>query len=240
MENLPITTQDIKEFARSLGANMCGIASADRFTDAPQGFKPTDIYSGCRSVVVFAKRIVASTAYAESLVPYTQTKDLSMLVVDKIGFDLGLWLEDRGIVAVPVPSDNPYEHYEPERLRGQAILSLRHAGWLAGLGVLGKNTLLMTEQYGNMIHIGAVLVDADLEQDPLSTFKGCRENCRKCLDACPQKALNGTTVDQSLCRPHAFYTTSKGYLLFRCNTCRRICPKSLGKQSQVKRLLKSD
>jgi epoxyqueuosine reductase QueG len=56
MENLPISTQEIKEFTRSLGTDLCGIASAERFAAAPEGLKPTNIYSGCQSVIVFAKR----------------------------------------------------------------------------------------------------------------------------------------------------------------------------------------
>jgi hypothetical protein len=56
-----------------------------------------------------------------------------MMALDKIGIELCLWLEDGGIVAVPIPSDNPYEHYEPERLRGQAILSMRHNKYKRGL-----------------------------------------------------------------------------------------------------------
>lgn len=57
--------------------------------------------------------------------------------------EVSLRLEKQGIGAVPIPSSDPYEHWEPERLHGRAILSLRHAGYLAGLGVLGKNTLLI-------------------------------------------------------------------------------------------------
>jgi hypothetical protein len=37
-------------------SDLCGIASAERFATAPEGFKPTNIYSGRQSVIVFAKR----------------------------------------------------------------------------------------------------------------------------------------------------------------------------------------
>ncbi len=72
---------------------------------------------------------------------------------------------------------------------------MRHSGYLAGLGVLGKNTLLINEKYGNMIQIGAVLVDIELEGDPLIEDALCPTNCNICIDSCPQKALDGKTVN---------------------------------------------
>jgi epoxyqueuosine reductase len=73
-----------------------------------------------------------------------------------LGIDIAIELDKEGIKPVPVPSDDPYEHWEPERSYGRAILSMRHAGYLAGLGVLGKNTLLINKDFGNMIQIGAI------------------------------------------------------------------------------------
>jgi epoxyqueuosine reductase QueG len=103
-------------------------------------------------------------------------------------------LEDLDIGCVPIPSDDPYEHWEPERMYGRAILSLRHAGYLAGLGVLGKNTLLINEKYGNMIQLGAVLVNVDLKGDSLAKYEVCITDCQICLDSCPQGALDGIVM----------------------------------------------
>ncbi|MGD0153672.1 MAG: epoxyqueuosine reductase [Thermacetogeniaceae bacterium] len=225
-----LNARQVKEAAFSPGADLCGISSTERFAGAPEGFRPTDIFPKCRSVIVFARRIPAGIIFAASLVPYTQVKDLSVKELDGIGMRLSLFLEERGVLAVPVPSDDPYEYWEPDRLYGRGILSMRHAGYLAGLGILGKNTLLLNEDYGNMIHIGAVLASAELEQDPLSTLKNCPDKCTICIEACPQKALDGITVEQKLCRPTSFYTNKKGYGLFSCNLCRRSCPRALGKK----------
>ena len=68
---------------------------------------------------------------------------------------LSLILEDIGIENVPIPCDDPYEYWEPENQYGRTILFLRHAGYLAGLGVLGKNTRLINEKFGNMIQLRA-------------------------------------------------------------------------------------
>lgn len=223
-----INSNNVKQIAYKLGADLCGIASSDRFSGAPIGHRPTDIYGKCRSVIVFAKRVPSESMFAESCVPYTYINGWVAGEVDRLTAMFALALEDVDIRAIPIPSDDPYEHWEADKTYGRAILSMRHAGYLAGLGVLGKNSLLINSQYGNMIQIGALLVDIVLEPDPIATYQACKPECRLCLDACPQNALDGVTVDQKLCRPLSNFINEKGYCLKKCNVCRRICPSCLG------------
>jgi epoxyqueuosine reductase len=218
----------VKELLIGLGADLCGIAPLERFTEAPAGFHPLDIYKDCRAVVVFARRLPAGVLEAESCIPYTRANDQVVREVDSITFNAALRLDDLGMRNVIVPSDDPYEHWEPERMHGRGILSLRHAGMLAGLGVLGRNTLLINESYGNMIQIGALLVDAALEGDPLANYEGCRPDCDLCIDACPAGALDGDTADQGKCRPASMFTNTRGFMLKKCYACRAACPHALG------------
>ena len=102
----------VKKIAMSLGADLCGIAPADRFEGAPKGHHPKDIYPECRSVIVFAKRMPAGLLDAKSCVPYTQVSHIINQELDKLGISLGLALEDLGARAVPLPADDPYEHWE--------------------------------------------------------------------------------------------------------------------------------
>ncbi len=43
----------VKEIMYSLGADLCGIASIDRFADAPAGYHPLDVLPTCKSVISF-------------------------------------------------------------------------------------------------------------------------------------------------------------------------------------------
>ncbi|MEW6555360.1 MAG: epoxyqueuosine reductase [Actinomycetota bacterium] len=211
-----------------LGADLCGIAPAERFADAPAGFHPRDIFRDCSSVVVFARRLPAGVLDADSCVPYTRANEQAVSEVDSITFNAALKLEDLGARCVVVPSDDPYEHWEPERMHGRGILSMRHAGMLAGLGVLGRNTLLINESYGNMVQIGALLVDLELEGDPIAGYEGCRPDCDLCIYACPAGALDGETADQAKCRPASMVVSARGFLLKKCYACRAACPHALG------------
>jgi epoxyqueuosine reductase QueG len=217
----------IKNMACSLGADICGIAPAERFKGAPPGFNPADIWSECRSVLVFAKQVPSGSMDAESCVPYTHANTMVMREVDALTFALSMELQRRNIRNVIIPTDDPYEYWEPENSYGRAILSLKHAGHLAGLGYMGRNTLLMHPRYGNMIQLGAVLLDLELEGDDIIT-KQCPSGCTLCLDNCPARALDGVTVDQKKCRPLSVFKHEKGYVLKKCFTCRKICPNASG------------
>ncbi|OLS13975.1 MAG: iron-sulfur cluster-binding protein [Promethearchaeota archaeon CR_4] len=223
-----ILSKNVKKLAKSFGLDLCGIAPADKFTGAPDGFKPTDIYPKCKSVIVFAKKLPSDILESPNRVPYTHATQTILQDLDRIGLAFSDKLADEGVNSIPIPADDPYEYWEPERSYGRAILSLRHAGYLAGLGVIGINNLLVNEKYGNLICLGSILVDVTLEPDTIINRKYCIPNCFLCLKSCPQKALDGKTVDQQLCRKVCKIKTEKGYNLFNCNICRKVCPNRTG------------
>jgi epoxyqueuosine reductase QueG len=230
-----MTGNKIKKISQVLGADLCGIAPVDRFNNAPEGFKPTDIYSKAKSVIVYARRLPTEILHAESPVPYTHVNSLMSNEVDRLSLQFSLRLQDIGINSVMIPSDDPYESWNNEKQHGQAILSMRHAGVFAGLGKLGKNNLLINEKYGNMIQLGAILTDSELAYDQLADYEVCFDGCSLCLKSCPQNALDGNTVLQIECRKLANYKNEKGYILKKCWTCRKVCPHSLGLKTKRKK-----
>ena len=223
-----INKEIIREKILDLGADLCGFAPIDRFNKAPQGFHPKDIYKECKTVVVFAKKVPSGTLDASSCIPYTHVNSLVTNEVDFLTLKIVNIFENLEIKCIPIPSDDPYEYWEPENSYGRAILSLKHAGYLAGLGILGKNTLLVNKNLGNMIQIGAILINKELEGDPMAEYQGCIPSCSICIENCPTGALNGVTVNQKQCRTLSTFKTQKGYVLKKCNLCRKLCPNALG------------
>jgi epoxyqueuosine reductase len=233
-KRLVIDAVFVKELAKQAGADLCGIAPIQRFDGAPEGFHPKNIFPDCQSVIVLARRSLASALESESVVPYTKFNEVVTRLIDELIFHYCLVLEDHGVRAVPIPADDPYIHWNPDTMEGRGILSLRHAGMLAGLGVLGRNTLLKNLEWGNMIRLGAVLVDRLLEGDPLAREPQCPPNCSICLQACPAGALNGLSVDQLKCRSNTYTVNERGFHLIQCHACRKMCPDHLGKRNQKK------
>ena len=223
-----ITASEIKSTALELGADLCVIAPVDRFSSAPKGFHPNDVYTACQSVLVFAKKLPIESLFATSCIPYTYINRLITEEVDGLTLTLSRKLEYLAVGNVPVPSDDPSEYWEADRSYARGMLSLRHAGHLAGLGVLGKNTLLINDSFGNMIQLGALLLNVRLEGDPIATYEACREDCQLCIRSCPQSALDGTTVNQQACRPLSNCRNERGFVLKKCWECRRVCPSYTG------------
>src|SRR4030043_53854 len=151
-----INSQWIKTRAMQEGADLCGITPVARFADAPKGFHPRDIYPECKSVIIFASRFPLDNLRARTTVPYTFTRNMMVNKMDGIAFHLAQDLEAVDIPSIPIPSAEPYDYWDAGKRHGRGILSLKHAAQLAGLGVIGKNTLLINEKYGNMIWLGAV------------------------------------------------------------------------------------
>lgn len=218
----------IKSMLLDLGADICGIASVDRFADAPAGFHPLDVFNKCKSVVVFAKAIPPFNILCGNKVTYTHLIDVALMEVNRICYAACCKLEKSGIRTVMIPADDPYEYWDEENKHGRGIISLKHAGKLAGIGNIGKNTLLVNEKLGNMFYLGAFLTDTGIEPDPVVEFDYCSPKCTKCMEQCPVKALDGNTINQSLCRSNISIKTNKGFSLKNCSKCRVLCPNCLG------------
>lgn len=220
--------QQIKDILVALGADVCGVASVERFSSAPEGFHPRDTYEDCKSVIAFGKHFPKGLYSVSPRIVYNRMMcDINGTEIDRIAFFAALEIEKLGGIAVPLPSDSPYEYWDAERLTGRGILSMRHAAALAGLGSLGKNTLLLNRDYGNTLGLGVILTNLPLSSDPVADAV-CLKGCRLCLTNCPSGALDGQTVDQSRCRPHTYTTNARGYSIVECNTCRTICPRRFG------------
>ncbi|MDI9255811.1 tRNA epoxyqueuosine(34) reductase QueG [Flavobacterium sedimenticola] len=107
--------------------------------------------------------------------------------------------------------------------------------WAAksGLGWIGKNSNLLTQQVGSFYFIAELIVDLELEYDnPTTDHCG---TCTACLDACPTQAIVAPyVVDGSKCI--SYFTIElkenipndmKGKFddwMFGCDVCQDVCP----------------
>jgi epoxyqueuosine reductase len=221
-----IVTDKVKQFARSNGADLVGVASVERFDEAPAGHHPTDLLPGAKTVVACAIRIPVGVLDGPATA-YQQTMDTVHAQLDLLAYQVALFLETEGGRAVPVPSDEPYRHWEAEKSYGRGDLSHKHAAQAAGLGKLGKSSMLITPEFGNRVHLVSVVTDVGLEPDPVLDWEPCPAGCTLCLRACPAGAIGeGSRVNQALCRPVVMERLPKGTIIESCWACRSACPVS--------------
>jgi epoxyqueuosine reductase QueG len=220
--------EQIRELVLSLGADICGFANIDRFDGAPSGFRPRDIFSACKSVISFGIALPKGLAQVNPRLVYGYYNTFCIHEVDRIAFLSAKSMETaHRCTAVPLPCDSPYEYWDSAKMEGRGLLSMKHIAVAAGLGVIGKSSLLLNNRYGNMLEIGAVLTDLDMPSDPVAE-NICTVNCRKCIDHCPAGAIANSVVNQKLCRNHTYGKTKRGFDTTDCNTCRTVCPVCYG------------
>ncbi|HXV13307.1 MAG TPA: tRNA epoxyqueuosine(34) reductase QueG [Candidatus Krumholzibacteria bacterium] len=112
-------------------------------------------------------------------------------------------------------------------------ISDRSMALRAGIAWLGKNTNVISPEYGSWIFLGEVLTDLEMQADePLETLCG---KCTRCIDACPTGALDTPFVlDARRCI--SYLTIEKrgeidpelaskiGIDVYGCDTCQSVCP----------------
>ncbi len=214
----------IYNYALSKGANLVSFTEAQSMDDAPDGFRPTDIMPAAKGIIVLAKIIPKGIMTSGNAAIYTLHFEHLMVQLDTLAYDVALFIEQNGGLAMPIPADDPYFHWEKERQHGMGLLSHRHAAVRAGLGSLGKNSLLITPQYGNRVQLVTVLTDIPFDS-PQEIIGLCPTHCHRCIDICPSKAQTGSySIEQKPCRSYMFTKSDRGHLLYHCWQCRAVCP----------------
>lgn len=124
-------------------------------------------------------------------------------------------------------------HFVKEIMR--ALGAEKHAAQAAGLGAIGRHSLLITPEFGSMIWLGAVLCAQELEPDAMKA-PVCTK-CNLCVNACPVNALETQEMNQQICWDYAFGTeeTSQTWRV-ACHQCRDVCPFNLGSQNSFKNI----
>lgn len=228
-----ITKDRIREKIVALGADVCGFGRIERFSSAPEGFRPTDLYSDCKSVISVGIALPKGLLCVEPRLLYGHFNADVVHKVDEIVFAAAKIIEKEcDAICVPIPSDEPYEYWETDSMTGKGLLSMKHTAVACGVGQIGKSSLLLNPEYGNRLTLGAVLTNMDFESDPYCE-NICIPGCTKCLNACPVSAIEGELVSQRKCRENTYGTTARGFDTVECNKCRSVCPMRDGITSQV-------
>jgi len=219
-----MNNETVKQYGLDAGARVVGIATAKDFGLAPEGFKPTDVLEGCRSVVVLG--IPSPPEVLNDTTEYTASRNAMLTAMTNTAKEVAKQIKANGH-KVKVISAAGGKWVEGDGRKEQfGHISLKHAAEIAGLGVIGKNYLLTNPQYGNLLWLSAILTDAELMPDEKAEFTMC-DNCNKCVEACPAGALGDLALfGKKGCSQ--FFKIENRKFVIKCFLCRKVCPYRFG------------
>ncbi|GGD16443.1 tRNA epoxyqueuosine(34) reductase QueG [Pontibacillus salipaludis] len=250
--------EDVKAYAKEIGIDKIGFTTPDVFTELKErlrtqqdlgyqsGFEKGSIEKRTEPnrLVPEAKSIISiALAYPSKLKDAPRsTKD------DRRGlFCRASWGQDyHDVLRDRLNKLGEYLQGRVSDFYGRSMvdtgeLSDRAVAERAGIGFTGKNTNLITEEYGSYVYLGEMLTNIAFPPDePVEDSCG---DCNICVDACPTGALiEGGQLNAQKCI--AFLTQTKGFLpdeyrgvignrLYGCDTCQTVCPKNRKKHHLI-------
>jgi len=236
----------IKEEAKRLGFDYCGISKAEFLEDEAIRFEewlhkgmhgrmqymernidkrldPRLLVEGAKSVISLMMNYYPEEKQnrnAPKISKYAYGKDYHFVIKDKLK---ALLVMLNGRIG---------------EIHGRAFVDsapVLERAWAAksGLGWIGKNAQLIRPQSGSFFFLAELIVDIELQYDgPIKDYCG---TCTRCIDACPTNAIVAPNViDGSRCISYftielkdAIPAEMEGKFdnwMFGCDTCQDVCP----------------
>jgi epoxyqueuosine reductase len=221
----------IQEMKSRLDVEQIGVASVATTTSPELRDRASSLLPGARSVVVVGKEIYAEIVAL--LKPSKEAGELERgeLLVTHADYlngrltravhELAQLFREEGYRSLPLSAVGP-----TDQRYLTSLLSYKHAGQLAGLGTIGRHSLLITPEFGPRQRLACLLTEATLEVSPLTEKDYC-VNCDACIKECPAHALQvpgpGETysMNKFACRTYRQAGLT-------CGVCMRACNDAIG------------
>lgn len=153
--------------------------------------------------------------------------------IDNMSLRVLMLLQSLGYKAVAIPSS---QSINEKGFDYSGIFQHRTAATNAGLGWIGKNGCLVTEEFGPRVRLGTILTNMPVEYDKPMLESKCGD-CMICVTKCPSLALTGyewirgkersRLVDAKVCSQHMsreYKHIGRGVV---CGICVKSCPKGI-------------
>ena len=204
----------IQGMKEALEVELIGVASIEASNSKELKERATALLAGARSAVVFGKEIygeVVALLKASKEAGEAESGDLLGVHTDYLSgrlnraiHEMAILFRRKGYRSLPLPAMAPSDQ---RFLTG--LLSYKHVAELAGLGTIGRHSLLITPEFGPRVRLACLLTEASLKSSAPSKREYCI-NCDACIRECPVQALQ-------LPKPGESYSINK----FACRTYRQ-------------------
>jgi epoxyqueuosine reductase len=246
-----LTSRAVKQKAREIGFDLCGIAPA---VDLPElsffqewlsrGFAGAMSYlersarrrADVRRVLPSAKTVIATGTNYNTDRPYSvERSDPGRALIARYawGDDYHRVILERLHALVEWMHETAGEPFDAKVYVDTGPVQERVYARHAGIGWIGKNTCVINSSLGSWLFLGEIICSLPLDVDE-PAFDQCGE-CRLCIEACPTSALVGPGVlDATKCISYLTIESRDevpeslrndvGAHVYGCDVCQDVCP----------------
>jgi epoxyqueuosine reductase QueG len=184
---------DLRQLAETLGAAAFGVADVDGLRQRIPDLLARVPGNYSRAVVlgVRLQRAVLADIVDRPTPLYFHHYRQANYELDRIGFRLADRIQAAGCRALAIPAS---QIIAQDPMRGH--ISHKLLGWAAGIGFIGRGTLLVHPRYGAQMRYVSVLTDMPLPAD--APHAGSCGACRACVAVCPAGAIHERREDFDL------------------------------------------
>lgn len=190
-KNIGIIIKEMKEIAQLEHVDVFGTCPASKMSDETPGHRPNDLVPDAEGLVCFGlavpKGVFSTPVYSKETI--WRTQNLYYRRLDTLALRFAKILDSHGETAVPVFGCQPMDINERGSVIGH-MNQIRMAEAI-GLGVIGKNGLLLHSNYGSRLMLGGLVTSASLPgiRYPEIDEPGCPKDCTICVESCPVNAI---------------------------------------------------
>ena len=181
----------IRRIASDEHVSVFGTGPAPEMANEPPGYRPEDFMPGVQSLVCFGIPVPQDAYHSKkySLEIAWRSQNLMYRRLDTLALRFSSLLEESGYRALPTYGCMPLGVSQKGTVVG--YLNQMRMAETAGIGVIGKNGLLIHSRYGSRLMLGGLITTASLPaiRDPEIQEPGCPPDCRICADECPVDAI---------------------------------------------------
>ncbi len=220
---------DIIAFCKDHGADLVGLASAERWDEAgevPPDFRPRSIWPPVRTVIVIGVEMPLPIVETTPSVLHMELYKTANRKLDTLAYDLTRHLNRMGHASFFFGRD---VYASLKALKDQPMAAFSHvmAAKYAGLGTIGASHVFLTPEFGPRVRFVSVFTSVAIPPDTLVEKDLCIK-CGLCALCCPKKAITMKKdhviggYDKMACLEIAEELTRRR--IYPCGICIKVCP----------------
>ena len=229
----------VRKKCQEMGIPLVGFAPVERWENPPEElphhfeewippeFWPQSIYPEAKTVIVIGLPVQLPILETAPSIFYHELYHTINQLLDEEAYLLSNYLTSQGHPSIYLPRDG-YGDIEVLLKKPLAFFSHKHAAYLAGLGSIGWNNVLLTPEYGPRVRFTSIFTTASLDGDPIIGYDLCTR-CLLCARTCPVHAL-ATRKDEHFPPPMEKINCANRSRKLRkkyqspCGICIKVCP----------------